>query len=135
MPSPHIATLLALAAALDSAAAQSGSLDALTRPRDGKVLSYSSYDRDFRNNDYRTIAPGETLTLLDHQGAGIIRRWWVTIAPRNNREIQRQLIVRAWWDDEPTPSIEVPITDFFGVGFGEWKQYVSAPLNMTSGGY
>jgi hypothetical protein len=27
------------------------------------------------------------------------------------------------------------VTDFFGNGFGEWVQYQSLPLNMTSGGY
>jgi hypothetical protein len=64
-----------------------------------------------------------------------VRRWWLTIAPRNSVAIQRQLIVRCWWDDEPTPSVEVPVSDFFGVGFGEWRQFVSAPLSMTSGGY
>lgn len=121
--------------AVVSNARAGGALDALTQPRDGRVISYSSHDRKFGNADSRTIEPGQTLTLLDHTGAGIIRRWWVTIAPRNNREIQRQLIVRCWWDDEPEPSVEVPISDFFGVGFGEWKQYVSLPLNMTSGGY
>ena len=64
-----------------------------------------------------------------------MRRWWITIAPRNHEAIQRQLIVRAWWDDEPTPWIEVPVSDFFGVGFGKWVDFVSVPLHMTSGGY
>jgi hypothetical protein len=112
-----------------------GSLDALMLPRGGHIANYSSYDRKFGNDDFRAIAPGQTITLVDHRGAGIVRRWWLTIAPLNNREIQRQLIVRCYWDDESEPSVEVPVSDFFGVGFGEWKQYVSLPLNMTSGGY
>jgi hypothetical protein len=112
-----------------------GTLDALTQPRPGRIAHYASTDPKGKNDDYRRIAPGETLTLVDHRGAGIVRRWWVTIAPRNDREIQRQLIVRCWWDDEPEPSVEVPVSDFFGVGFGEWRQYTSAPMNMTSGGY
>ena len=64
-----------------------------------------------------------------------MRRWWITIAPRNHREIQRHLIVRCFWDREEEPSVEVPVADFFGMGFGEWKDYISLPLNMTSGGY
>ena len=112
-----------------------GTLDALTVPRPGRIAHFSSRDTTGGNDDYRVIPPGGTLTLLDYRGAGIVRRWWVTIAPRNDRRIQRQLIVRCWWDDEPEPSVEVPITDFFGVGFGEWRQYMSAPMNMTSGGY
>ena len=112
-----------------------GALDALTRPQATRLAHYSSHDTTGGNADFRRIAPGETLTLVDHHGAGTVRRWWVTIAPRNVAEIQRQLIVRCYWDDEPTPSVEVPITDFFGVGFGEWRQFVSAALDMTSGGY
>lgn len=112
-----------------------GTLDALTLSRPGRIAHYASTDPKHGNADFRRLAPGETLTLVDHRGAGIVRRWWLTIAPRNNVAIQRQLIVRCWWDDEPTPSVEVPVSDFFGVGFGQWVQYVSAPLNMTSGGY
>jgi len=128
------ASLLA-GAALNAQQTSGAPLDALTRPQPGRVAHYSSRDTTGGNADFRTIAPGETLTLLDHRGAGIIRRWWVTIAPRNDRRLQRQLIVRCWWDDESTPSVEVPISDFFGVGFGEWRQYTSAAMNMTSGGY
>jgi hypothetical protein len=99
------------------------------------MAHYSSYDRQGRNDDFVRLAPGDTATLVDHRGPGVVRRWWLTIAPRNDRAIQRQLIVRAYWDDEAEPSVEVPVSDFFGVGFGEWHDFVSLPLNMTSGGY
>jgi hypothetical protein len=112
-----------------------GTLDALVRPKATRLAHYSSLDPQGRNDDFRRIAPGETVTLVDHRGAGVVRRWWVTIAPRNSVPLQRQLIVRCYWDDEATPSVEVPISDFFGVGFGEWRDYVSLPSNMTSGGY
>jgi hypothetical protein len=112
-----------------------GSLDDLVRARAGRIAHYSSFDPRQRNDDFRPLAPGETVTLVDHAGAGIVRRWWVTIAPRNSVPLQRQLIVRCWWDDETQPSVEVPLSDFFGLGFGEWTDFVSAPLNMTSGGY
>ena len=136
-----ILCLLALAAVVPaaSAAAQgplgSGTLGNLMMPRGGKVAHYSSYDRSGGNGDLRPIQPGETLTLRDHKGAGIVRRGWITIAPRNNREIQRQTIIRCYWDGEQEPSVEVPVSDFFGMGFGEWHDYISLPLNMTSGGY
>jgi hypothetical protein len=136
MPLARPAVLLLTLAA--SAAAQlpgGGSLDALVRQRDTRIVHYSSFDPQQKNDDFRRIAPGETLTLLDHRGAGTVRRWWVTIAPRNSVALQRGLVVRAYWDDETEPSVEVPISDFFGVGFGLWTDFVSAPLNMTSGGY
>jgi len=133
-----VATLALAATPIATPAAQqpgAGSLDALVFPRGGRLAHYSSLDPQGRNDDFRAIAPGQTITLVDHRGAGIVRRWWVTIAPRNHTALQRQLIVRCFWDDEATPSVEVPISDFFGVGFGEWRQYVSLPSNMTSGGY
>src|SRR4051812_45544983 len=56
-----------------------GSLDALMPPRRGRIAHYSSTDSSGGNADFRRIAPGETLTLVDHTGAGVVRRWWVTI--------------------------------------------------------
>jgi hypothetical protein len=127
--------LAALLVGTPLGAQTAGALDALTQPRPARVAHYSSRDTTGGNDDFRRIPPGATLTLVDHRGAGIVRRWWVTIAPRNNVAVQRQLVVRCWWDDEPEPSVEVPVSDFFGVGFGEWRQFTSAPMNMTSGGY
>lgn len=113
-----------------------GTMEGLFMARDGRIAHFSSYDRTGGNDDFVELAPDETHTLVDHSGeAGIIRRWWVTIAPRDNRKIQRRLIVRCYWDGEEEPSVEVPVSDFFGMGFGEWKDYQSLPLNMTSGGY
>src|SRR5690349_17318818 len=81
-------TVIALALSVSSASAQApigaGTLGNLFVPREGKVAHYSSYDRSGGNGDARGIPPGQTLTLVDHKGsAGIVRRWWVTIAPRN----------------------------------------------------
>lgn len=112
-----------------------GPLGDLYLAKSGGIAHYSSEDPTGGNRDHVGIAPGEKLTLVDHEGAGVLRRWWLTIAPRQNVEIQRTLIVRCYWDNEEQPSVEVPVSDFFGMGFGEWKEYISLPLNMTSGGY
>ena len=131
----RLACVVSCVAAGAASAQPSGTLDSLTRPRAGRTAHYSSFDATEKNDDFRRIEPGQTVTLVDHRGAGTIRRWWITIAPRNNVALHRGLIVRAWWDDEETPSVEVPVSDFFGMGFGEWRDYISLPLNMTSGGY
>ena len=112
-----------------------GPLGDLHLAREGGLAHYSSADPTGGNSDRRPIAPGETLVLAEHEGTGVVRRWWITIAPRGAAEILRHLIVRCYWDGEETPSVEVPVGDFFGMGFGEWKDYISLPLNMTSGGY
>jgi hypothetical protein len=74
----------------------------------------SSWDRTGGNIDFLTLQPGSTVTLADEKGPGQINHiYWTTI---NASRFQfRQLVLRAWWDDEETPSIEVPIGDFFCV--------------------
>ncbi|HEY1683754.1 MAG TPA: glycoside hydrolase family 172 protein [Tepidisphaeraceae bacterium] len=102
---------------------------------EGEAMHQGSWDRTGGNGDCLQVAPGQTVTLLDYQGAGIIRRFWVTIAPRAEMHIHSQAILRMYWDDEKEPSVECPIGAFFGVGFGQQKDYVSLPLNEMSGGY
>ena len=130
---------LALLALITPALAQrpgGGTLADLASPKDGKIVHLSSNDPSGGNGDMRGVNPGQTYTLADYSGGpGAVRRWWITLAPRNNVEIQRQCIVRCYWDGETEPSVECPVSDFFGLGFGEWKDFQSAPLNMTSGGY
>ena len=43
----------------------------------------------------------------------------------------KNLVLRAWWDGESSPSIEVPIGDFFGLGLGEYFVYQSALLAVA----
>ncbi len=45
------------------------------------------------------------------------------------------LWINIYFDGETVPSVDAPIGDFFGVGFGEYKPYQSRYLMMTAGGY
>src|SRR5438477_10395762 len=65
-------------------------LAGLANPHAGAAMHEGSWDRTGGNADMRRVEPGQTLTLLDHNGAGIIRRLWVTIAPRAHQAIHRQ---------------------------------------------
>jgi hypothetical protein len=91
----------------------------------------SSYDRSGGNADARTIAPGETLPLLDESGPGLITHLWVTIASDDPHHL-KALILRMYWDGEPTPSVEAPIGDFFGLGLGDYFLYQSVSLSVGS---
>lgn len=112
-----------------------GTLARLSEPLAGTTMHESSWDRSGGNADFRTVQPGQTITLLDYKGAGTIGRFWCTIAPRSDLKLHRQVILRMYWDGETVPSVECPIGDFFGVGFGQQVDYISLPLNETSGGY
>jgi hypothetical protein len=131
---------LALAAALSLPAlaladAYSSPLSSLASPRAGRAMHEGSWDRKHLNDDALHLKAGETVTLFTHEGAGCVHRFWVTIAPREDVGVLSQAILRMYWDGDENPSVECPIGAFFGVGFGEQKDYISLPLNETSGGY
>ncbi len=91
----------------------------------------SSYDRSGGNADARTIAPGETLTLLDENGPGLVSHIWFTIASDDPNHL-KALVLRMYWDGESTPSVETPVGDFFGLGLGDYHLYQSIPLQVSS---
>jgi len=106
-------------------------LPTLPQAKDYVQHRASSYDRTGGNADFRTIAAGETLTLMDEAGPGIISHVWVTIATDDPNHL-KAMVLRMYWDSESSPSVEAPIGDFFGLGLGEYHLYQSAPLQVGS---
>src|SRR5580704_17222955 len=90
-------------------------LSGLTKPHDYVLKRISSYDRTGGNDDYRPLAPGETLTLLDETGPGEISHVWITIASEEKFHLKK-MVLRMYWDSESSPSVEAPVGDFFGLG-------------------
>src|SRR5687768_12213389 len=60
-----------------------------------------------------TLQPHSTVTLADIEGPGAIQHIWLTVTP----EVWRKIIIRFYWDNEESPSIEVPLGDFFCNGW------------------
>jgi hypothetical protein len=112
------------------AMAQGGQMSALIAPHAYVQKRISSYDKSGGNADAVGIAPGATATILDEAGPGIITHVWFTIASPENLHLKK-LVLRMYWDDEATPSVEKPIGDFFGLGLGEYFLYESAPLSVA----
>ena len=79
-------------------------------------------------NPYIHIEPGKTFTLAEINGSGAIQHIWMT--PTGN---WRFSILRFYWDDETTPSVEVPVGDFFGMGWGEYAQLSSLAVTVNPG--
>lgn len=88
--------------------------------RDSLSARASSWDRSGANKDFRCLPAGGTLDLADIPGAGCIRHLYftITISPHSfgNPRYLRDLVLRAYWDQEDTPSVEVPFGDMFGQG-------------------
>ena len=75
------------------------------------------------------ISPGQTVTLCDFEGPGVIRRMWVTLPAKPENLLG--FVIRGYWDGQETPSIEAPIGNFFGCAHGHAKAYQSAAHSMT----
>ncbi|MCL2329685.1 MAG: DUF2961 domain-containing protein, partial [Phycisphaerae bacterium] len=70
----------------------------------------------------------ETFTIADIQGPGAIQQIWMT--PTGH---WRFLILRMYWDGEETPSVEVPVGDFFACGWGSYAQVSSLAVCVNPG--
>ena len=79
-------------------------------------------------NPYIRIKPHTTYTLAQMEGPGIIQQIWMT--PTGN---WRFAILRFYWDGEKSPSVEVPVGDFFAAGWGVYKQISSLAVCVNPG--
>ncbi len=106
-------------------------LERLATLREGRSKRVSSWDTRGRNGDAWPIDAGETKTLADIRGAGVIRHIWFTIGAPDAHYL-RQAVVRMYWDDQDHPSVEAPVGDFFGVGHCRVGSYNCAVMNMSA---
>lgn len=75
---------------------------------------------------------GERAVLLDTAGPGCVRRIWMTLEDRSPATL-RNVILRIYWDNQQTPSVEAPIADFFGLAHGHALHTSSAFLATPNG--
>ncbi|WP_130859000.1 glycoside hydrolase family 172 protein [Gracilibacillus phocaeensis] len=85
----------------------------------------------------KDINPGETVTLCEIKGPGVIQHIWMTVTEQTegNYFVLRDLVLRMYWDDQEHPSVETPLGDFFCNGFGRGCTVNSIPIavNPTRG--
>jgi hypothetical protein len=74
------------------------------------------------------IKPGQVFTLADIRGPGAIQHIWMT--PTGT---WRYSILRMYWDGEETPSVEVPVGDFFASGWQRYAQISSLAVAVNPG--
>ncbi len=126
----RICACIILAAA--SAAAQS--LSDLPRLKNFSAHRVSSDNRFVgSNDDSKRIMPGETLVMADLRGPGVVNHIWLTVAD-NEYAWPRLVRLRVYYDGKKTPSVDVPLGDFFGVGHGYERDLDSLPIRDSSFG-
>jgi hypothetical protein len=96
------------------------------------VASKAAQDlgRGWKLSPCLTLEPGSVTTLADIDGPGAVTHIWITTDSKK----WRSLVLRAYWDGEETPSIEVPLGDFFCNGWGEHCQVSSIPVAVNPKG-
>ncbi len=76
------------------------------------------------------IPAGKTITLMDHEGPGIIRHIWITF----DVKFRRQAILRIYWDGQKHPSVECPVGDFMCQSWNRDQAINALPINVNPKG-
>jgi len=77
-----------------------------------------------------SLKAGETVTLMDNDGPGVIRHMWFTFAP----EFYRDAIIRIYWDGQDDPSVEAPLGDFMCNSWRCRQDILALPINVNPKG-
>ncbi len=90
--------------------------------------------RGWKVHPFITLDPGETAILADINGPGCINEFFITAATSRLSE----LVLRIYWDNEESPSVECPLGAFFAMGHDDHRHGVNsipvivAPRNACS---
>ncbi len=75
------------------------------------------------------IEKGNTFALAEIDGPGAIQHIWMGLTGA----AWRTIILRMYWDGEKEPSVEVPVGDFFGNGWGTYSHISSLAVAVNPG--
>jgi hypothetical protein len=76
------------------------------------------------------LQPGESATLMDHDGPGVIRHMWFTFSEKFYRDI----IIRIFWDNQEHPSVEAPLGDLMCNAWNRRQHILALPINVNPQG-
>ncbi len=75
-----------------------------------------------KGRPYEILDPGETLTLLNLRGAGVVRRIWLTL-DNASPAAQRNIRIDMYWDGYDTPAVSAPLGAFMGSPLGAMRPF------------
>jgi hypothetical protein len=75
------------------------------------------------------IGPGKEAPLADLPGPGKVTYFYITDDTQGR--FFPGLVLKVLWDDEAEPSIQVPLSDFFGAIGGQTIDYQSVPMQIN----
>lgn len=95
--------------------------------------SSSNYPEPDWNDDSKHPLPGETATIADLAGPGIVTHIWTTVSG-TEYGWPRLLRLRVYYDGSDIPSVDSPLGDFFAVGHGFERTVRSLMIRNLSDG-
>jgi len=101
----------------------------LTQKQTYTLHRATSKETSGANADWTGVSAGDTRIVLDEDGPGMISHIWFTINAWEPYALKR-IVLRMYWDNEATPSVEAPIGDFFGLGTGDYVAWQSEMLSV-----
>src|SRR5580692_2149062 len=81
------------------------SVSNLSQLGDYQSARSSSFDRTGGNHDYVSLRPGETIEIFNEDGPGEVRHIWTTLPPWSEAYHLKKIVLRMYWDNEPSPSV------------------------------
>jgi hypothetical protein len=74
-----------------------------------------------------TIKAGETATIADIAGQGVIRHMWFTLDQR----FYRSAVIRIFWDGQVHPSVQAPLGDLMCNAWNARQHVLAQPINVN----
>jgi len=90
-------------------------------------IAASELGKGWKVRPFIKVPAHSTVTIMDVTGPGTIEHIWMA-SSADFRGVGRASILRFYWDEESTPSIEVPMTDFFAIGHDLFAPVTSAAV-------
>lgn len=116
-----------------------------TLPKNFKSSSISSFENingvkgaggksnhSAKGKAFEDLKSGQSKTLLEIEGSGIIQRMWFTLQDRSPA-MMRSLRLRIYWDGVIKPAVDVPFGDFFGYGLSKVVKFETALFSNPEG--
>lgn len=83
---------------------------------------------------YHIFKPGDSVDLLNVEGAGIIHRIWMTIDNLFHDPVEmRSMKIEMYWDGSDRPAVSAPISDFFCMPLGRMVTFENSLFASSEG--
>jgi hypothetical protein len=89
-------------------------------------------NKSAKGHAFDSLKAGQSITLMEYDGCGIIRRIWITISDRSP-EMLRSLTLAIYWEGLAKPAVLAPLGDFFGIAHGQVCAFENALFSNPEG--